>query len=996
MTSLRFPGQNHTLPLAADPDRLALGRERWDALCVADRPDAERLRAIAACEDGQAVLAAVFGNSPYLSASLLKEPDILVLLQDQGPDQVMAGILEACRRDARTATDINALMRGLRRCKRRAALLIALADLSGQWGLEPVTEALTCLAETTLDEALRFLLGMRVKSGDLIPADPTDPLVDCSLTVLGMGKLGGRELNYSSDIDLILFFDADKVVYRGRHTAKECFVRLTRDLVRVMEERTADGYVFRTDLRLRPDPASTAVVLSTEAAEIYYETMGQNWERAAMIKARPVAGDLAVGEHFLRHLRPFVWRKSLDFNAIQDIHAIKRQIHAAKGGSVIGVAGHNIKTGRGGIREIEFYAQTQQLIWGGRNPRLRTRATCAALRDFVEAGLETEAVTAELIAAYEWLRTLEHRLQMTNDEQTQTLPKDPFKLHALAVFMGLPDTAALEAAVLERLRTVENHYAALFEDSPSLSATPGNLVFTGGEDDPETLRTLRDMGFTSPDAVSATIRGWHHGRYNATRSHRARERLTELVPAILERLSHTAQPDAALMRFDGFLKRLPTGVQLFTLFQANPQLLDLLADIMGDAPRLADHLARNPRLMDAVLTPGFFDAPPTRAMMEETLDVLLRDALVFEDVLDLVRRWTNDMKFTVGILALNTLLAPEQAGEALSDIADVALSRLLPAVEADFAEAHGHVPGGSLAILALGKLGSREMTATSDLDLIIVYDVTDAGDDDGSAESDGAKPLGITVYYTRLTQRVINAITALTNEGVLYEVDMRLRPSGNKGPLATSLTAFARYQAEGAWTWEHQALTRARVVAGPPGLRARIDEVITRTLCKHRDASALAEDVAGMRARMDRDKPAASPWDVKLAAGGLVDVDFIAQYLQLCHAHAHPRVLDPSTTGALARLAEAGLLDAGDAATLSRVHRRNLAIQATLRHTLDGQVREDQITPGLRVKLARATGQDSFDTLRAVQEIDMAEVRRLFERLVGPLVPPQKQRKDTP
>ncbi|MCF8481411.1 MAG: bifunctional [glutamine synthetase] adenylyltransferase/[glutamine synthetase]-adenylyl-L-tyrosine phosphorylase [Rhodospirillum sp.] len=976
MQEFIFPGRNCPLPLPANPDRLELGLGRWRDI-AGNQDITDFARAFLADPDGKALLSAIFGNSPFLSAALLKEPRFLARLARTGPDIAFAQLMGEAQRDARAATSQAMLMRALRIAKRRAALTIALADIAKAWTVERVTKALSDLAEGTLRLAVAHLLRERHDRGDLILRHPDDPERKSGFFVLGMGKLGGRELNYSSDIDLIVFYDPELADYRGKRSLKECYIALVRDLVRIMEERTADGYVFRTDLRLRPDPGSTAVAISVEAAEIYYETMGQNWERAAMIKARPVAGDDTAADALLTRLRPFIWRKYLDFNAIQDIHSIKRQIHASKGGARVGVAGHNIKLGRGGIREIEFFAQTQQLIWGGRDPRLRSKRTSQALADLVRAGLVPPETASDMAQAYRYLRTLEHRLQMIDDEQTQTLPKDPERLTLLALFMGEPDAEALGRTVTRALETVEGHYAHLFEDSPSLSSE-GNLVFTGGEDDPETIETLKTMGFQNPEGVSATIRGWHHGRYNATRSNRARERLTELVPTLLDHLSKTAQPDTALNRFDSFLKKLPTGMQLFTLFQSNPDLLDLLAEIMGDAPRLSEHLARNPKLMDAVLTPGFFEAAPTRQDMAQSLDALLADAVVFEDTLDLVRRWANDLRFVIGLLALRGLLGPEEAGQSLSDVADLALSRLVPRVEAEFATQHGQIPDGALAVLALGKLGSREMTATSDLDLIVVYDAPP--DSEGSG---GDRPLAVTAYYIRLTQRIINAITALTAEGALYEVDMRLRPSGNKGPLATSLEAFRRYQSEAAWTWEHQALTRARVISGPPDLQARIEGVIRATLAKPRDPGKLAKDVADMRTRMDRDKPPASPWDVKLTRGGLVDVDFIAQYLQLRHAHETPGVLSAETVDALARLAEAGYLDPTDAGFLRQQHRRNLGLQATLRHSIAGQPREEDLTQGMRLKLARSMGQGDFEALKTQMEADALRTRALFDKIVG-------------
>ncbi|HET6224088.1 MAG TPA: glutamine-synthetase adenylyltransferase, partial [Dongiaceae bacterium] len=506
----------------------------------------------------------------------------------------------------------------MRLARRRVALTVALADITQTWPLERVTAALSDFADLSIGLAARHLLGRAAQAGDILLPSTEDPARDSGLVVIGMGKLGSRELNYSSDIDLIILYDPEKVQYRGSRTVQDFFVRITRDLVRMLQERTDAGYVFRTDLRLRPDPASTPLALSVLAAETYYEGMGQNWERAAMIKARAVAGDQAAGELFLRLLRPFVWRKHLDFAAIQDIHSIKRQIHAVKGFRDIAVGGHNIKLGRGGIREIEFFAQTQQLIWGGRNADLRQAGTCAAIQALVEAGRVQPQTAEELVAAYRFLRHVEHRLQMIDDRQTQTLPAAGPELDALTRFAGFASTDAFAEELMRHLGNVEDHYAELFEEAPSLGG-PGSLVFTGKENDPETVATLGRMGFADGASTSNIVRGWHHGRYRAMRSTRARELLTEIMPRLLEALARTSSPDTAFARFDEFLRRLPAGVQLFSLLHANPGLLDLIAEIMGSAPRLAEYLSRNAGLLEAVLVRGFFDPPPPPAGLARDL-----------------------------------------------------------------------------------------------------------------------------------------------------------------------------------------------------------------------------------------------------------------------------------------------------------------------------------------------------------------------------------------
>ncbi|MEX2644608.1 MAG: bifunctional [glutamine synthetase] adenylyltransferase/[glutamine synthetase]-adenylyl-L-tyrosine phosphorylase, partial [Acetobacterales bacterium] len=865
-----LPRAPETLPLPADPRRAETQMETWRAL----ESEADFVRALADDAVGAALLRTLFGNSPFLTQAALKEPQILRLFAGSGPEEAFRCALSTLHaaRAALQDMPLTELKRTLRVAKRRGALAIALADIAGFWPLETITASLSRLAEECLQLAAAALLTQAARAGDFVPADPADPERDSGWIILAMGKLGSIELNYSSDIDLVVLYDEQKSKYTGSDNNQKFSLKLTRELVRIIEERTGDGYAFRTDLRLRPDPGVTQLAMSASAAEGYYESLGQNWERAAMIKARPVAGDIAAGESFLKHLRPFVWRKYLDFAAIQDIHSIKRQIHSHRGGGRIAVAGHNVKLGRGGIREIEFFCQTQQLIWGGRDPDLRMRGTEAALRGLVDAG-HVDAQTAEDLAeAYRFLRRVEHRLQMIDDRQIHSLPESDEQLSAFATFLGYPDAGTFSRDFVARLERVQGHYAELFEDAPSLSSGDeeigGSLVFTGGDDDPETLATIENLGFSNPRTVSQTIRGWHHGRYRATRSTRSRELLTELVPTLIRALGRTAQPDAAFARFDEFLSHLPAGVQIFSLFYSNPNILELVADLMSGSPRIAGHLSRRPALMEALLDQGFSEPPPLLEELEHELASTLALAEHYEAALDRTRRWANDRRFLVAVQLLRGHVDAVEAGRALSDIAEATIAGLLPHVEADFARRHGRIAGTSLAVVALGKLGSRTLSATSDLDLVFVY-----GDPPADISSDGDRPLTPGHYFNRLTQAVVTALTALTAEGALYDIDTRLRPSGGKGPLACSLTHFRSYQSHNAWTWEHQALTRARLIAGPEPLRKSIGDVVRDVLIRPREAGGLARDIVAMRARMRREHRGDDPWDIKNRKGGLIDLE---------------------------------------------------------------------------------------------------------------------------
>jgi [glutamine synthetase] adenylyltransferase / [glutamine synthetase]-adenylyl-L-tyrosine phosphorylase len=963
------------LPPPAEADAAAIGLARWrEAAGEATEPGlAAAMRDLDAAPEGRRILASIFGNSPFLTQCCLAEPSFLLRLIARGHDATFAELIGRLNHEVAGLDDRAALMAALRREKRRAALLIALADLSGQWGLGQVTGALSDVAEAALDGAIGALLRQAREEGEIAPAD----LARSGLIVLGMGKLGARELNYSSDIDLILLFDAERTTYTGKRSVQAFFTGLAHELVRILAERTEDGYVFRTDLRLRPDPASTPPVVSMPAALNYYESAGQNWERAAMIKARPVAGDREAGAAFLAELRPFLWRKNLDFAAIQDIHSIKRQINAHRGGATIAVDGHDIKVGRGGIREIEFFAQTQQLIWGGRKPELRSSATLDALAALTHAGHIGAEELERLSEAYHFLRKLEHRLQMIDDAQTHSVPRDPAALRRVAILMGYATEKEFAAALTGELSAVESIYVRLFEEAPSLS-TRGNLVFTGAEDDPETLKTLAGLGFAEPAKISAVIRGWHHGRYRATRSQRARELLTEIVPGLLAAFGASPHPDLAFLRFDAFLAHLPAGVQLFSLFYNNPPVLTLVAEIMGAGTWLADAVARRPVLLDAVLAVSFFEPAPPRADLAAEIEGALGQARHYEEMLDLTRRWVGERRFKTAVQLLRHWLNGETSGKAFSDIAETAIAALLPRATAEFEESHGRVPGGELVVLGLGKLGSREMTVTSDLDLILVYDAPDALE-----ASDGPRPLPVPAYYARLSQRFINALTAPTAEGGLYDVDMRLRPSGNSGPLASSFAAFRQYHQELAWTWEQMALTRARVLAGPPRLAGAVMAEIQWILTRPRAEAVLALAVDDMRRRIAEEHRGTRFWDVKHRPGGLVDIEFVAQFLQLREGARHPQMLEVNTGKALLEAESAGAIEGEAASDLGRALTLWHNVQALLRLILEEGGDADQAPPALKAILAAGAGASDFASLKEEMEAASLRARARYEALIG-------------
>ncbi|MBA5776387.1 bifunctional [glutamine synthetase] adenylyltransferase/[glutamine synthetase]-adenylyl-L-tyrosine phosphorylase [Stappia sp. F7233] len=927
------------------------------------------------------LLSGIFANAPYLRDLGLIDKDRLAEILRGDPRRRVAGLIEAARDLA--PADEASLMTGLRNLKKDLALTLGLADIGGVLDLDEITGALSRFADAALTAAIRFCLRDLAARGRFVPVKEDEPEFGSGFIVLAMGKYGALELNYSSDIDLIALYDPHKAPLAGAAEAPVEFVRLTKRVVKILSDRTADGYVFRTDLRLRPDPGATPLAMSVPAAFVYYESLGQNWERAALIKARACAGDIVAGESFLKEIAPFIWRKYLDYAAIADVHSIKRQIHAHKGHGRVAVAGHNVKLGRGGIREVEFFAQTQQLIAGGRIPELRGRRTLDTLATLTRLGWIEEDARAELTDAYRFLRAVEHRIQMVNDEQTHSLPEDEAGLARIAYLMGYRERAAFEKDMRRQLTTVQRHYAALFEDEPELASELGNLVFTGDDDDPDTLETLGRLGFKRPVDACRIIKAWHFGRYPAVRSTKARERLTELHPLLIDALARTDNADQALIAFDGFLSKLPAGVQLFSLLKSNPQLLQLMATVMGAAPRMAEVVSRRVHVLDAVLDPAFFDAMPRAADFEAGLDRTLSLARFYEEALDRARIFAQEQKFLIGLRLISDTLNAHQMGHALARLAEVIVQRLSVHVVEHVAESHGRLAGGDFAILAMGKLGGREMTSASDLDLILLYDF-----DEETPKTDGARPLEASQYYIRLTQRLVTALSAPTAEGQLYEVDFRLRPSGNAGPLATRLSSFEDYQKSRAWTWEHMALTRARVIAATSDdFRKRIETSIEKTLCAAREEKTIGREVASMRARIEAEKGTSDIWDLKQVAGGMVDIEFVAQYLQLVHSASHPDILNQNTETALGKAAEAGVLSAADAEVLIPAIRLYHALTQVLRLAWEGGFKAETAPRGVIDLLLRASSEPDFSRLEALLRETQGRVRATFERLAGEVKP---------
>ncbi len=909
-------------------------------------------------------LAPVFAASPYLFGLARRWPEQLRLLLVEGPDARLADVLS--RTDALTggADDVRV---PLRRLKGELHLLTALADLGGLWDLDQVTGALSRFADASARAALSAVAHDQRERGKLTsaPDDPRGPIP--GLFGLAMGKHGADELNYSSDIDISLFWSPEVLEPVLDGVEPQRFVdRIAHAFSGLMQERTGDGYVFRVDLRLRPDPSSTPPVVAVPFALTYYEGVGQNWERAAFIKARAMLGDEAEGQAFLKALVPFIWRRSLDFPAILDIQSIKRQIHVHKTGEGLEAAGANLKLGRGGIREIEFFAQTQQLILGGRDPVLRAPRTVDALAALRDAGHVTSDVCTELTAAYVELRGLEHRVQMLDDEQTHSLPADRSRRSAVGALAGEGDLSAFDDRVETLLVNVNRRYGELFEGEEQLSSPYGSLVFTGVENDPETLKTLAHMGFSEPGTVADTIRSWHHGRIPATRSARGRELFTRLAPRLLTAMADTGTADDAFRRFAVFFAGLSAGVQVQALFLAQPRLFDLVVGVMAFAPRLARTLGRYPAALDSML-----DARFERSIDEDSgiVDIMASEAAAagdFEGAMNAVRRTHRDQKFRIGIQTLTGRAGPEAAGRAWTALADAVMAALAPAAMAETGRQGGALPGGAVAVVALGKAGSREMTASSDLDLMTLYDAPAETVSDAKGWVPG-------VFFSRFTQRLIAALSAHTAEGGLYEVDMRLRPGAAKGPVSLRLSALEEYYATEGDTWEFMALTRARVVwASDPAFAGQVEAKLETILRRPRPGADIRGDARRMRDLMSRERPGHGAWDLKLAPGGQVDAEFVAQAGQLLTA-ADGGPLTVSTLDALTHQPE-----------LAEAWRLQQALNQVMAAAFDDKVDPTVEPERFRQLLAEAGGQPDFPALEAHLQSIRASARQAFETELPP------------
>ncbi|WP_420431631.1 bifunctional [glutamine synthetase] adenylyltransferase/[glutamine synthetase]-adenylyl-L-tyrosine phosphorylase [Hyphobacterium sp.] len=923
--------------------------------------------------DDRAFLDRALVAAPYLARLAKSRSDLLDALSSRPLEQVFKEQCDAVIAAGCHAADEAELARILRRLKGDAHLTLALAELSGAFDVMQAADALSRFADNCVRAALHGLVRLGEAEGKFAAcASPDDPIA--GLFVLALGKLGAGELNFSSDIDLVVFYDPELLQGPVADEPGKRLPRLIKALSRMLNEVTPDGYVFRVDLRLRPDPSATPPVLSITAAMNYYESLGQNWERAAYIKARYCAGDATAAADFLAAMRPFVWRRTLDYAAVEDIHSLARQIQAIGDRARIRAAGHDLKLGRGGIREIEFYAQIPQLVMGGRMRDLRIRSPYLALASLAAAGVIEQEAANELATDYTFLRKIEHRIQMLADEQTQILPEDETRRLAVARLSGFADVTELDAEVSAVLQRVHSQFSRQFATETSLADECGSLVFTGVEPTQETLQTLASLGFQFPDAAWARMNSWLAGKARALRTTRARQVLTRIAPQLLRAMSETGEPDSAFTRFAAFIEGLPMGVQPLSMLENEPALARELVTIIGLAPQLATTLAQRPAVIDVMLEARFSRPLKEDAASDvaERMQFQMSEAVDAEDAMNRGRRLVREERFRISSQLLVGRANAEAAGAAFARLADIAIDAMAKVALDQLAERFGPPPG-HFAILGLGKLGSRELAADSDLDLMIIYDPADATADEAPR------------FFTRFAQRFVSALSSPTEEGSMYEADMQLRPSGKAGPVAVRLSSFEDYYRDSAWTWERMALTRARIIAGEGGLGERINAHIATALAQPAAAGQIVGDVLDMRRRLERERPAKGGWDLKRRPGGILDIEFIAQASQLLLAQSGRFSAQLNTADQIDAACAAGLLSAEEKALLGEAVSLWLDLSQIIRTAHGVGFDPGSASRGFATRLSQLAGQPSLAALSRQIESIADAVRSLFETCLGPL-----------
>lgn len=903
----------------------------------------------------------IFSISPFLSQNLIKDIPFWDATCETSAEDIFNTIVQEVDECWRTM-DQKHLMKTLRICKNRVATLCGLMDILGAWPVMCVTKRLSVFANHVCHSVLNYCLKKMRQDNILAEIIEENPGIDSGFCILAMGKLGAGELNYSSDIDLVMFFDLDKARAVNTQFLREKVVKYFKNFITILEHKTIDGYVFRTDLRLRPNPSMTPIILTKRAMLQYYESLGSSWERFVMIKATPVAGDIALGKQFLQDITSFVWRKNLDFMALEDIFVIKNKMHPRR--PRINIAGYNVKVGVGGIREIEFFAQAHQVIWGGRRFELRDKQTLKTLDKLAVAKFYTVGDMRSLKDAYLYHRTLEHRLQMINDTQTQIIPTQNKGIQTVAKFMNFKEKKDLEEHTMRHVHVVRTLYDGLFEKRHVAKPTIAPTF------------TVEELPFTDKRKVESIVKIWLGGKYHCLRAEKARNILQLLVGKILKAIAETFNPDDTLIYFDAFLKKLPSGVQLFALFKSYPNLLKILANIMANAPRLSQALVRSSFLLDGLVTNRYREPIPEVSILRDILQrSMIGDRGDFQDTLNTVRRFKADFFFEQGVRILQNIEIPCNVTAGLSLVADVSIQALIKASVDIMVENAGIMQGGSFAVLAFGKLGGREILHRSDADLVCVYKHSDM-----RQKSLGKRALNPMQYYVGLFQRIVTAISTPMENGRLFETDLQLRPHGNKGALAAHINHFRQYYLQPhAWTWEFMALTRARVLfASDNTIKHDLENIQHNALIQERSVQDLHRDMRAMRSKLKEKFYDGNAFYIKHRPGGLIDIEFICQILQLRHAHLYPEILHSNTRKAYDLLYSKRLLFSEHYAILTEALALWQNIQGIIRLTTPKRFVLKQASCGQISSMLACTNFDRLDHLTAKIEKLAKNVRLLF------------------
>ena len=950
----------------------------------------------------------ICGSSPFLTNIICKDPcyfNRLFLEREIRLKRSEPEMLAALRSRLPEEIGYPEVFPHLRRFKYAEMLRIASRDLNGLAPLEEVTYELASLAAATLQVAYETALAELVREhGTPMELSPDGP-VPAAFTIIGMGKLGGRELNFSSDIDLIYFYSSDKGestgiddgrgAFKGKLSLHAFFVKLAEMVSRAISQVTADGFVFRVDVGLRPDGKAGDLATSMRSAEVYYESWGQSWERAAMMKARPVAGSLELGEEILAALDPFIYRRYLDYNLIEDMMSMKLRIDASLARSQEGEV--NIKLGRGGIREIEFFIQALQLVYAGKNPKLRERNSLMALQTLRDSRIIKDADCLALSEAYRFLRTVEHRIQVVQERQTHALPRKEDEMKALARRSGYlrEDGAERFTETLEGHRqAVSAIYGDLFlsrDKKLKEEVLPEVYFFFDPSADPDLIKDmLAERRFEHPDAAYQNLLVLREGPPKLNLTERGRRTLEKIAPLFLQEVFGAPDPDLALSNLERFLSAIRTRSSFYALLAENHDILKLLTSLFGMSEFLSKIFIGHPELLDSMTTRGYAYLQKERVTMAEELDALLSGAEDFEEQLDAMRRYRHEEFLRIGMNDVHGKMKQPEVALQLTNLADVCLSAACCLATGQLArfgrpqvkEEDGPLHEASFAVVAMGKLGGFELNYHSDLDIIYIYD--------GQGMTDGEKSISNREYFAKLGQKIIMVLTTQTREGYVYKIDTRLRPSGNAGPLVTSLESFRNYHGSESQIWERQALTKARVTYGEPSLKEAIEQVIENAVYGAGADQRVRSEIHRLRMRMEVElaKETTGSYNIKTGRGGMVDVEFIVQYLQLKHGFQHRQIRSCNTLGALESMRQLAILPEPDFQALAEGYRFLRRLENRLRIIHDSSMNDLGGPLKYLNKLARRLGYDSQlknpgQALMADYERVTGAVRAVYARILG-------------